>query len=50
MYAGERGIFETTGRGKEDGVVNRSVKRFTGIACRWWVKARVALEGLLTRP
>lgn len=33
-------------RGEEDRVVNRSVKRFTGIAChrRWWVKARVARE------
>lgn len=33
-------------RGEEDRVVNRSMKRFTGIAChrRWWVKARVARE------
>lgn len=47
IYERGGGIFKTMGgRGKEDRVVNRSVKRLTGIGCprRWWVKARVARE------
>lgn len=29
---------------QEDRVVNRTVKRYTGITWRWWMKARVAPE------